>query len=425
VAGGASALDPLPPFKWSHSVCTFPSPPSNLQGFALTNGLIHRTRPSTLASGSPPPSYQTFPSRASSPLNVPNCNPPPYSPRTARPVPPIPRPPNRPPNQPFNRPPNRPPGIQPPFQPPVQPPVQPLIQPPFQPSRPTSYHHSDVPFRAETSSKIGYRPAICFTILLLLLEAVLISRSDSLAKFISLESTARRASWERSSLVTEREKSEREREKMKHDRKLWEKPLEERVPQGAFWEVVWPAWECRAYGKREYWGTLRDVPEGWSALDACMNMPVEIKGVTVRCPDRCAFVEGSPHIHGYWMVDWEQTDCKPRYQDFQDAVSQISYPLPHLYVSLTLTSQGCTSYRSGTRRIEAQIVGILNRKEQDWWPMCASTPLVWNDITYTSPTHCEERVSGFPFERFYGELTLAQRWGRKVAMWDTPDESCL
>ena len=60
------------------------------------------------------------------------------------------------------------------------------------------------------------------------------------------------------------------------------------------------------------------------------------------------------------------------------------------------TFQGCTSYKSGTRRIEAQIVGILKRKEQDWWQMCASTPLIWNQITYTSPTHCEERVSGYP-----------------------------
>ena len=55
--------------------------------------------------------------------------------------------------------------------------------------------------------------------------------------------------------------------------------------------------------------------------------------------------------------------------------------------------QGCTSYRSGARRIEAQIVGIKNRKEQDWWLMCGSTAMIWNRINYTSPTHCEERVS--------------------------------
>lgn len=135
--------------------------------------------------------------------------------------------------------------------------------------------------------------------------------------------------------MTQREKSEQQREKMRRDRDLWEKPLEDRVPQGASWEVVWPAWECRAYGKREYWGVLRNIPNGWSATDACMNMPVEIKGVTVRRPDRCAFVKGSPHIHGYWMVDWDQTDCKPWYQDFQDAVSSIFPARPHVAVLLT------------------------------------------------------------------------------------------
>ena len=337
VADGAFALDRRPPpsFKWSHSICTFPQSTSDLERFALTNGLIRRTRSPTLTSGSPPPSYRTFSSRASSPPNVPSHNPPPYSRYAARPVPPRPLPPNQPPNRLPNRPPNRLPN-QPPNRPPSQPSFQPSFQPSYQssyqssyqPSRPTSYHHTSVPFRAERSAKISCGQAACFVIALLLLEAVLIFRSDSLAKFTSLESTARRASWERSSLITEREKSERERAKMFRERKVWEKPLEDRVPQGASWEVVWPAWECRAYGKREYWGTLQNIPEGWSAIGACMNMPVEIKGVTVRRPDRCAFVEGSPDIHGYWMVDWDQTDCKPWFRDFRDAVSPSFNPFP-------------------------------------------------------------------------------------------------
>jgi len=122
---------------------------------------------------------------------------------------------------------------------------------------------------------------------------------------------------------SEREKLEQEEEKLRLEREWWERAREDRVPQGAFWEVVWPAWDCRAYGKREYWGALQNIPEGWTAMEACTNMPVEIKGVTVRRPDRCAFVEGSPHIHGYWMVDWDQPDCKPWYRDFHDAVSPI------------------------------------------------------------------------------------------------------
>ena len=124
-----------------------------------------------------------------------------------------------------------------------------------------------------------------------------------------------RLKWEQ-----EREESEREREKMRRDRELWEKAREDRVPQGAFWDVVQPAPACHAYGKREYWATLQNIPEGWTAADACMNMPVEIRGVTVRRPYRCAFVDESPHIRGYWMVDWDQPDCRPWWRNYQDAV---------------------------------------------------------------------------------------------------------
>jgi len=143
----------------------------------------------------------------------------------------------------------------------------------------------------------------------------------------ALESAIRRSEQERSRFERERQLLEEERhllksekEALKEERERLEKAREDRFPQGAFWEVVWPAWDCRAYGKREYWGMLRNIPEDWDVLDACMNMPVEIKGVSVRRPYRCGYVDGSPHIHAYWMVDWDQPDCKPWYQDFHDQV---------------------------------------------------------------------------------------------------------
>ena len=110
------------------------------------------------------------------------------------------------------------------------------------------------------------------------------------------------------------------KEELRKEREKWEKAREDRVPQGAFWGVVQPALVCRAYGRREYGGMLQNIPKDWTDVDACMNMPVEIKGVTLRRPYRCAYVEGSPHIHGYWMVDWDQPDCKPWHRDFHDTV---------------------------------------------------------------------------------------------------------
>jgi hypothetical protein len=115
---------------------------------------------------------------------------------------------------------------------------------------------------------------------------------------------------------------EHQKEELREERERWEKAREERVPQGAFWESVEPAPDCRAYGKREYSGTLQNTPGDWTDLDACMNMPVEIKGVTLRRPNQCAYDEASPrNVHGFWMVDWDQPDCKPWHQDITDTVS--------------------------------------------------------------------------------------------------------
>ena len=72
--------------------------------------------------------------------------------------------------------------------------------------------------------------------------------------------------------------TEHEREVVACEKELWEKARklflfikrvvyltcgeEARVPHGALWDVVWPAWDRRAYGKREYWVTLHNMPEG-------------------------------------------------------------------------------------------------------------------------------------------------------------------
>jgi hypothetical protein len=121
-------------------------------------------------------------------------------------------------------------------------------------------------------------------------------------------------------LEDKRQLLEQAKEDLREEREKWEKAKEDRVPQGAFWDVVQPALECRAYGKREYWGMLQNIPGDWTDLNACMNMPVEIKGVTVRRPYRCGYAGDSPHIYGYWMVDWDQPDCKPWHRDFHDKV---------------------------------------------------------------------------------------------------------
>jgi hypothetical protein len=209
------------------------------------------------------------------------------------------------------------------------------------------------------------------------------------AKHLESERVALQA--ESTRLENERQLLEEEELALKEERERWEKARDElTIPRGAFWEVVWPAWDCRAYGQREYWGILRNIPAGRSEVDACMNMPVVIRGVTIRRPYRCQQVGGS--IHGFWMVDWDQPDCRPWLKDFIDRVS-LGYSMlvaSSYSARLTITcSKGCTNWRSGLRRIEAEVVGINNKGGQDWRLLCETTPMIWNHTTYTSPTHCE------------------------------------
>ena len=145
----------------------------------------------------------------------------------------------------------------------------------------------------------------------------------------ALESAIRRSELERSKFEREKQLLEdkrqllkQEKEELQEEREKWEKAREDRVPQGAFWSSEpMPAWDCRAYGRREYWAILQNIPEDWTDLDACMNMPVEIKGVTVRRPDRCEYYGDPLHVRGIWMVNWDQIDCQPWHQDLTDTVS--------------------------------------------------------------------------------------------------------
>ena len=73
---------------------------------------------------------------------------------------------------------------------------------------------------------------LVFVAIMFLQPMLMICTSGTLAKFTDLKSTALRALWEKSALVTEREKSERERGKLRREREFWEKVPEDRVLGG-------------------------------------------------------------------------------------------------------------------------------------------------------------------------------------------------
>ena len=144
---------------------------------------------------------------------------------------------------------------------------------------------------------------------------------------VALDSSTLKMERERHALETaifqsklERARFEKQELMLREERKRWEKARDEtNIPKGAFWDPVWPTWECLAYGRREYWGVLRNIPNSRDHMDACMNMPVTIEGVTIRRPDRCQY-EGDA-MRAFWMVDWGQVNCKPWLEDIDDRVS--------------------------------------------------------------------------------------------------------
>ena len=74
------------------------------------------------------------------------------------------------------------------------------------------------------------------------------------------------------------------------------------------------------------------------------------------------------------------------YGEFKEIAIALHHPLkPDV--------KGCIYPGSGTRRIEAQVVGINDKPSQDWRLLCESMPMTWNHTMYNSTTHCEERVS--------------------------------
>ena len=203
-------------------------------------------------------------------------------------------------------------------------------------------------------------PAV--TAVVLLQVFLLLKCDDPLEAIIDLEPATRRASNENATLVLEKERAQREREVTAREKASWENAKEARIPHGAFWDVVSPIPYCEAYGKREYRGVLRNIPEGWDVIEACMSMPVVIKGVQLRRPDWCTRFMEFPRIRvaGYWMVDWDQPDCKPWFRDFKDRVGvnlSSVYVQPwrdfHTYIQTGMHRQQLreTSTRSSVRRL--------------------------------------------------------------------------
>lgn len=170
------------------------------------------------------------------------------------------------------------------------------------------------------------------------------------------------------------------------DRDDWEKERQGRegfphvYPAEAYWDTPVPSKQCHSYGKREYSARLWGIPSGWDWMEACKVTPVKIDGVMIYQADRCEDKGWWGGVVAHWIVEEEDSLCRPWFDVKQD--------------------QGCIG--SSLRRHEAPILGI--QRNDNWEVMCSTTP----DVDYKRPTHCVNKP----------------HTTHKTAVWDRFDVTC-
>ncbi|KAF9261057.1 hypothetical protein L218DRAFT_961989 [Marasmius fiardii PR-910] len=150
------------------------------------------------------------------------------------------------------------------------------------------------------------------------------------------------------------------------------------------WTDVRRDYQCLRYGVKRFTGLLEGLPKEFDGLKMCREVPYTFRGNKVRKPDSCERDEWG-RIRGIWEIDFDVPECHPILKDIQN--------------------KGC--FGTNNKRIEAQVVDI--GKQEDWYRMCATTPLRWNGVVYY-PTQCESRTIWFI--------------NYKVALYDIYDSWC-
>ncbi|KAH7906589.1 hypothetical protein BJ138DRAFT_1015975, partial [Hygrophoropsis aurantiaca] len=169
------------------------------------------------------------------------------------------------------------------------------------------------------------------------------------------------------------------------ERERRQREADERLRLGMFWADLVGDHGCAAYATREYSARLTNVPEWYThRIEACMDTPVVIHGITYKKPTRCVD-EGSNGLFGHWMVDHNEPACSTFWESYKD--------------------KGCTAQGSGKRHIEQYLANLPHGA--DWQIFCATTPTTFGGREYKSPDHC-----------FFATLSGA------YGLWDVDDPSC-
>ncbi|KAH7921621.1 hypothetical protein BV22DRAFT_1038435 [Leucogyrophana mollusca] len=193
--------------------------------------------------------------------------------------------------------------------------------------------------------------------------------------------------WEREDLAREHTREQWQHEVAEHERlekERRQREVEERQRLGMFWSDLRGFQGCKSYATREYTAQLWNVPNNYPhRIEACMNTPIVIHGVTYDKPTRCVD-NGSYGLVGFWEVNHNEPSCSTFWEFFKD--------------------KGCVAQGSGKRRYEQFLANIP--EGGDWKEFCATTPTSFHGLEFASPHHCFQGNPGA-----YG-------------LWDVDDSTC-
>ncbi|KIJ13057.1 hypothetical protein PAXINDRAFT_100877 [Paxillus involutus ATCC 200175] len=194
------------------------------------------------------------------------------------------------------------------------------------------------------------------------------------------------------------ERNRRETEQMDSQRRKWQREIdehdrlaeerrkheeEERQKLNMFWGHV-EAHQCTTYATREYTAVLMNLPVTWEhRVEACKATALEVHGISYlpkSCEDK-----GPGVVLGRWEINQSQPACTTFWTSYKDKASLIETGLT-LVIAYLLLLQGCTSQKSGKRRIEQYMDNLPNGG--DWKEFCATTPADFLNMHFIGAQEC-------------------------------------
>ncbi|KIJ13058.1 hypothetical protein PAXINDRAFT_14104 [Paxillus involutus ATCC 200175] len=194
------------------------------------------------------------------------------------------------------------------------------------------------------------------------------------------------------------ERIRRETEQMDSQRRKWQREIdehdrlaeerrkheeEERQKLNMFWGHV-EAHQCTTYATREYTAVLMNLPVTWEhRVEACKATALEVHGISYlpkSCEDK-----GPGVVLGRWDINQNQPDCTTFWTSYKDKASLIETELT-LVIACLLLPQGCTSQKSGKRRIEHYMDNLPSGG--DWKEFCATTPASFLNMHFIGAQEC-------------------------------------